>query len=227
LYEFLYGFRAKPTKYQLFAMAPRLRLCWLFEIPFQKENDMNTFHRRLRIVPVAVLAMGMSTSFFAARAEGQVPDSEQVSNLLSDVKTQAVKLSADASTMESYTRSGASWESHSAAVNQMKEHINEAGRQLTKLQEVRESASPWQKTAINRIYPLLKELADNTTNVIQYIKDNPKRLMSPGYKEYIEANADTSSRLASLIGDFQDYGNTKQRLEALASKLELEPEPNQ
>jgi hypothetical protein len=81
---------------------------------------------------------------------------------------------------------------------------------------------------------LLKELADNTTNVIQYIKDNPKRLMFPAYKEYIEANADTSSRLTSLIGDFQDYGNTKQRLEALADKLELtsevaelEPESNQ
>ncbi len=196
---------------------------------------MNTFHRRLRIVPIAVLAMGMTTIFLTARAAAQVPDSEQISNLLADVKTQAVKLSVDASTMESYTRSGASWESHSAAVNQMKEHINDAGRQLTKLQEVRESASPWQKTAIDRIHPLLKELADNTTNVIQYIKENPKqRLMFPEYKAYIEANADTSSRLAALIGDFQDYGNTKQRLEALADKLELtsevaelEPESNQ
>jgi hypothetical protein len=185
---------------------------------------MNTFHRKLRIVPVAALALGMSTIFFAARAAAQAPDSEQVSNLLSDVKTQAVKLSADASTMESYTRSGASWESHSAALNQMKEHINEAGRQLTKLQEVRESASPWQKTAINQIYPLMKQLADSTTDGIKYIRYNPKRLMFPGYKDYIEANADTSSRLASLIGDFQDYGNTKQRLEALATKLELEPE---
>ena len=185
---------------------------------------MNTFHRKLRIVPVAVLAMGMSTSFFAALAAAQVPDSEQVSKLLSDVKTQAVKLRVDASTMESYTRSGASWKSHSAAVNQMKEHINEAGRQLTKLQEVRESASPWQAKVIDRISPLLRELADNTTNVIQFIKDNPKRLMFPGYKDYIEANADTSSQLASLIGDFEDYGNAKRRLEALASKLELDPE---
>jgi hypothetical protein len=185
---------------------------------------MNTFHRKLRIVPAALLAMGMSTSFFAALAAAQVPDSEQVSKLLSDVKTQAVKLRVDASTMESYTRSGASWQSHSAAVNQMKEHINEAGRQLTKLQEVRESASPWQAKVIDRISPLLRELADNTTNVIQFIKDNPKRLMFPGYKDYIEANADTSSQLASLIGDFEDYGNAKRRLEALASKLELDPE---
>lgn len=186
---------------------------------------MNTFHRRLRSVLVAVLAMGMTTIFLAARAAAQAPDSEQVSQLLSDAKTQAVILSADASTMESYTRSGVSWESHSAAVAQMREHINEAGRQLTKLQEVRAQASPWQAKAIDRIYPLLKELADNTTNVIQFIKENPKqRLMFPEYKAYIEANADTSSRLAALIGDFQDYGNTKQRLEALADKLELEPE---
>ena len=67
-----------------------------------------------------------------ALATADVPDSEQVSKLLSEAKTQAFQLREDASTMESYTRSNASWQSHSAAVDQMKEHINAAGRTLTK-----------------------------------------------------------------------------------------------
>jgi hypothetical protein len=181
---------------------------------------MNILRHELKIVPIAAVAMGMGTILFSVRA-GDTADAERVSQLLSDIKTQAAILSADASTMESYTRSGSSWESHSAAVSQMREHINEAGRQLSRLQEVRESALPWQITAIDRICPLLRELADNTTNVIRYLRDNPKRLMLPEYKNFIEANADTSLRLASLIGDFEDYANTKQRLEALESKLEL------
>ena len=42
------------------------------------------------------------------------------------------------------------------------------------------------------------------------------------YKDYIEANADLSIELASMISDFVNYGDTKQRLESLAGKLELQ-----
>jgi hypothetical protein len=102
-----------------------------------------------------------------ALATANVPDSEQVSKLLSEAKTQAFQLMEDASTMESYTRSNASWQSHPAAVDQMKEHINAAGRTLTKLEDARHTASPWQATAMDRVKPLLKEIASNTETVIQ------------------------------------------------------------
>ncbi len=43
----------------------------------------------------------------------------------------------------------------------------------------------------------------------------------PEYKDYIEANADVADKLAGLIADFVDYGNTKNKLERLTAKLEL------
>jgi hypothetical protein len=43
---------------------------------------------------------------------------------------------------------------------------------------------------------------------------------------YLEANADASQHLASLTADFVDYGRTKQRLERLTDKLELQPKTN-
>jgi len=40
--------------------------------------------------------------------------------------------------------------------------LNAAGRQLTRLNENRALASPWQEQAIDEITPLLRELAEPT-----------------------------------------------------------------
>lgn len=176
-------------------------------------------HHMIGFTRLAVMLAAAAAALPALAAD--VPDSEQVNQLLSDAKTQAYQISADASTMESYTRSGASWESHAAAVNVMKEHINLAGRTLTKLDDARKNASPWQATAIDRIKPLLTEIASNSTKVIEYLNKNPKRLSMTEYKDYVESNSDVAGQLSGLVSDFVDYGNTKNRLERLGAKLEL------
>jgi len=37
----------------------------------------------------------------------------------------------------------------------------------------------------------------------------------------MEANADYATDLAAMIGDFVDYGKTRDRLERLSNKLEI------
>ena len=149
-----------------------------------------------------------------------VPDSEQVSKLLSEAKTMAFQLKEDAQTMESFTRTNVSWQTHAAAINLIKEHVNALGRQVAKLKDARDTASPWQNTAIDRINPFLDELGGYTSAVIEHIKGEPKHTMNE-YKDYLEANADYASDLAAMIADFVDYGKTKQRMERLAAKLEV------
>jgi len=168
----------------------------------------------LKFVPVAMFA-------FAATALAAAPDSEQVSKLLADAKTQALQLREDAATMEAYTRMTSDWESHAVVVNQIKEHVNVAGKTLAKLEELRDSASPWQQTAIDRIKPLLKEIAHDTDTVIGFINTKPTRLFNLEYKDFIEANADNADHLARLVADFVDYGRAKSRLDRLAGKLEI------
>jgi hypothetical protein len=168
----------------------------------------------LKFVPVAMFA-------FAAVALAAAPDSEQVSKLLSDAKSQALQLREDAVTMETYTRMTNDWESHSVVVNQMKEHINAAGKTLDKLEALRDGASLWQQTAIDRIKPLLREIAHDTDTVIGFINTKPTRLFNTEYKDFIEANADNADHLARLIADFVDYGHAKSRLDRLGSKLEI------
>jgi len=179
--------------------------------------------RYSNVIGPSVLALalaGLPVALRAAAPDG-AQDSEQVSKLLSEAKTQAVFLREDATTMEMYTRSTSSWEVHAATVTQMKEHINAAGRTVAKLDEARNLASPWQEIAIDRIKPLLKEMAANTEAEINYISKNPRRLEDRSYRDYIEANADVADKLAGLISDFVSYGNTKNRLEKLTTRLEV------
>jgi hypothetical protein len=113
-----------------------------------------------------------------------------------------------------------SWESHAVAINQIKDHINTLGRQAAKLKAARSVGSPWQQTAIDRIAPFLDELGGYTYAVIEHISGAAKHTPAE-YKDYLEANADYATDLAAMIGDFVDFGKTKDRLQRLGDKLEI------
>jgi len=174
-------------------------------------------------LPVALALAGFVAIAPALKAADPPADSEQVSQLLSDAKTDAFQLKEDAETMHFYSTGNLNWQTHANKINSIRDHVNAVGQHLAKLEELRGEASPWQKTAIDRIRPLLKELASNTEAIIEYLNKNPGRLRAPEYKDFLEANADESEQLAALIGDFVDYGKTRQRLERLREKLELPP----
>jgi hypothetical protein len=163
---------------------------------------------------------GLVAFGIAARAADAV-ESDQVSKALSDVKIQAFQLKADADQMETFTRSTIGWEAHVDAINKIKEDVNTMGRLLTRLQDSRNNAATWQRTAIDRISPVAKELASNTTAAIEHLNKNPRHLNTVAYQNYLEAIADSASNLAATITDFVDYGKTKQRLDRLAGKLEV------
>jgi hypothetical protein len=150
-----------------------------------------------------------------------VPDSEHVAKLLSEAKTMAFQLKEDAVAMEGFTRMNVSWESHAVAINQIREHVNALEKQEAKLKDARTEAAPWQKTAIDRIVPYLDELEGYTSAVVERLTDQPKRLFTDEYKDFLEANADYATDLAGMIADFVDYGKTRDRMERLGNKLEI------
>jgi hypothetical protein len=148
------------------------------------------------------------------------PDSEQVTKLLSEAKTQAFQLKEDATTMESFNRIAVSRETQAATINEIRNHVNALGRTEVKLKDAEAVAAPWQKQAIDRIVPFLDELNGYTSAVIEHLNGEVLHTGAE-YKDYLEANADYSTDLAKMIADFVDYGRTKDRLERLNTKLEI------
>ena len=169
-------------------------------------------------VPALVLAGFMAGSVPIRAAE--TGDSEQVSKLLAEAKTMAYQLKLDAQDMETFTRADVSWASHKVAINQIREHVNELGRQVSKLQAAEGNAAPWQRTAITRIVPYLEELAGYTAAVIEHVNGDVRHTPAE-YKDYLEANADYASDLSAMIAQFVDYGKSKNNAERLGEKLEI------
>ena len=138
---------------------------------------MKSYKRIAGLVTPALLVAGCfiaSTNVKAAESE----DSPKITALLADAKAEAVQLKDDSTDMESFTRGGLSWESYADKIEMIKEHVNNTGKLLTKLQAEESDGSSWQQTAIRRIEPLLKELAANTETTINHLNENRRRSIS-------------------------------------------------
>ena len=165
-----------------------------------------------------------AAALLIARLDAQAAppeDNKEVSQLLEDIKGQAADLQRDSDELESFTRSDMSWQSHAEELDRIKERINAIGKTISKLQNLRSSASPWQREAIDRIMPVAKKLASNTTAAIEHLNKNPLRINKPQYQQYLKSNAEAASNLATLVKDFVEYGKTRTTLEAYERKLEV------
>jgi hypothetical protein len=181
---------------------------------------MNSYGKAIRPA-LAFLAIAFLLGTPALRAAQPVKDSEEVSGFLTDAKSEAIQLKQDAEEMNSFVRSKTSWETHAAKLREIKEHVNKLGELVTKMNNAEAAASPWQQQSINRVTPLLTELAAGVTTTIKHLSDNKDRLLNPPYPDYAAANATYASDLAQLVSDYVAYGDAKHRSEDLADKLEV------
>ena len=157
----------------------------------------------------------------SALATAQSEENAEVLRLLSDAREKAAVLSRDADEMEALTRSDVSWQTHAAMLDTMKEDVNDLAKSVEKLNAARDSASSWQRQAIDRMMPLMKELASNTTAAINHLKEQPTRPTSGAYAEYLKQNSETARQLSDMISSFVQYGQTRAKLEKLEQKLEI------
>jgi hypothetical protein len=141
-----------------------------------------------------------------------------VAALFQEARSTAIQLNRDAATMESFTRSNLTWQSHSAQIARIKEHINKAGSILSQMQAARADAKPWHQDAIDGITPALKELASNTESIINHLNETPQQLKDPTYVRYLQSNAKLASELSAAVGNVVDYDNTKTKMEELEAK---------
>jgi hypothetical protein len=168
-----------------------------------------------------LVALGLALAAGSSIGLAQTADSEKISSLLTQAKSQAVFAEDDASTLESYTRSTMAWQSHAAQLQRIREHINELGQLNKQLNDARAEGSPWQQTAVDQVDLRLREMADLLTVTINHVNDNPARVHMPAYRDYVRANCELTSKIARMIHDFVDYDEAKSKAESLEQQLEL------
>ena len=167
------------------------------------------------VILVTILSLLLPTRVFALRAE-----SDQLAQLLGEARIEAGQLAKDADETESLIRNDVSWQTHAEMLESVKEHVNNMGRIIDKLTAARSSGSELQEQAVDRILPLLKELAANTTAAINYLNQNQSRPIGQPYTQYLKANAETAHQLASTVSSLFEYEKTMNKMDELKTKLD-------
>ncbi len=179
-------------------------------ITFTKE------HQLLAFVLVALLFLPA-----LGRPAGLREESPQLAQVLDEARMEAAELAKDADETESLIRTQASWETHAAMLDRVKEHVNNMARIVQKLESERSSGSELQEQAVDRTLPLLKELAANTTAAINYLNQNKTRPLGDPYTQYLKDNADTAHELSSTVSSLYEYEKSMAKINTLKNKLEL------
>ena len=157
-------------------------------------------------------------------APAQNADSKAINDLLKQVEAHAMLASDDSETLESYTRSHTmSSESHASRLRLIADHANNLIQDFDKLSAMRAEGSPWQQEAIDRVDPLLKEMADHLNTTIAHFKENKHRVNMPTFHDYVKANREYMGRTSELISSFVNYGETRAKANGLEAALDLPP----
>jgi len=157
-------------------------------------------------------------------AQAQNKDSKAITDLLKEAESHAILASVDAETLESYTRSHTvSWQSHAYRLRNIADHANDLIQDFNKLSSMRSEGSPWQQEAIDRVDPLLKEMADHLNTTVAHFKDNKHRVNMPPFHDYVKANREYMGRTSELISSFVNYGETRAKANGLEAALDLPP----
>jgi hypothetical protein len=196
----------------------------------RKDRRLQIKETHMRIVPKETfrLVAGVLAVFILpllsplpVLAASRTEENPEVTRLLAEARDEAAALSKDADEMEALTRSDVNWQSHAAMLENIKDHINSLAQTIEKLNAMRDSASDWQRQAIDRSIPLMRDLAANTTAAINHLNENKLRPTSGNYTEYLKENAETAHQLSDMISGFVRYGETREKLDKLEQRLEV------
>lgn len=147
---------------------------------------------------------------------------KQVSTLLRDVRRADYQVRDEAGQLVSFVRNpDLSWETHSDALAQAKSQINKMGRELSRLEKLRAEAAPWQRRAIDQVYPRALALAHNTDAAIWFLRDNENNLIAAPYRRDVTGMYKDASRIHNVIAHAETYAKDRGQERRLARQLGL------
>lgn len=172
-------------------------------------------------IAMSLALLGSTLSIGSASASAQTNDSEKISKLFAEAKSYAAQARDDAATLNAYTLSKVSWQSHAGRLNTIKVHVNNLGKVLSQLHQARPEGSAWQQHAIDDITPFLQGMADHLTAAINHLNENPSQVHMKAYQDYARSNYLLTSKTYDVIRDLVDYDEAKSTADSLEQKLSL------
>lgn len=124
----------------------------------------------------------------------------EANRLLKDMRYDARRVNYHADKLEQFAMNPQiDWQIHADQLNLVKARVDDMGKRLCRLEEIRRVATPDQQQAIRRTAPLVRYMADNTDAAIHYLNAYQNNFWTPAYRTYVQNLTNESHTLSHRI----------------------------
>lgn len=109
------------------------------------------------------------------------------------------------------------WRGQANELNQVRDHVNQMGEDLSRLSQMRNRLEPWQQKLLNLMTPDIHELVYQTRAAIHVLNSqhNKLALFATSYPQNVTIISNTSGHLENSIGTFTQAAQSAKKLAAL------------
>ncbi len=120
----------------------------------------------------------------------------EANHLLKDIRNDAQHVNSNAEKLENFAvEPDISWQIHADYLTRIKSRIDDMGKRLCRLEEIKRVVTPEEQAAIHQAHPLVQYLADNTDDAINYVNQYQNNFWTPTYRTYVQNLAHESHML--------------------------------
>lgn len=177
------------------------------------------------LLAVAVLSTGSlaaespASQECACRSQADWNFPAEASQLLSEVRADSHPLTASAERLQSLRNGGSSWQGHANELSVLREHVNDIGEKIQRLQAIRHAIEPWQQEAVDSVTTAGVTLASSTEAAIRHLNDNRTFLWSDTYRNHLASLAQGADQMKQSVSLHLEMANTQEKLEELRQQV--------
>lgn len=150
---------------------------------------------------------------------GEVSQVSKIDDMLANFESKAIESRRDAAMLESKRRnSQIGWRTHVDALGVMKERINEMGKMLAELEQMKSKATLFQEKAIEAARPHLENMAQRVEQAINWLNEDRRSISSAEYKDNLHGIWSEADQLYRNVDTIIDYHEARIRMRDLAEE---------
>lgn len=174
------------------------------------------------VLSAAMLAAILAFSVIQATATTLAnPD---VNTPMKEAKEASSQLRNTADRLHAITRSGGlSWQSHLRYLNSARDNVNQLGKMLINLENLKPQATDTQQTAIEAMRPRLVETANALTNAIELLNEWPHNVYFGEYRDAVQRVSEQADSLHQTLDAVLAYEAAQGKLNSLELLPAAEP----
>jgi hypothetical protein len=173
-------------------------------------------------IPLAVLILTLTVVPTLMPANAEVPAEKAsshpvVSEQLSDFKSTVAELRREADTLNSFMPGNQmSWQTHNFSLNRLKNHVNDLGKTLARMEALKPESGDIQQMAIENARPHLSAIALNLTQAIELVNTDRNSINhSTEYADAVRSVYQHSDSLYEKMDTLLDYESARSRFNSL------------